>query len=72
MESVCRICGCTDDDPCIVEPEGVLAPTITCAWDALDPRLCTFCAETQQIQFQYQIDIALTVGPELALSRMRR
>lgn len=32
----CRVCGCSDNDPCIIASNGE-----TCAWSSED--LCTFC-----------------------------
>jgi len=58
-DRACRLCGCTEDAPCVVEdPEDPLAPIVTCGWDEWDPRLCTFCAERQQLELIWQIRIA--------------
>jgi hypothetical protein len=38
-EAICRICGCTDADPCTL-PNGY-----HCGWHDGDPDLCTACAE---------------------------
>jgi transcription elongation factor Elf1 len=38
-EATCRVCGCTDVDPCITDLGE------TCAW--VEPDLCNFCAEIE-------------------------
>jgi len=54
----CRLCGCTEDEACVITlPEG---PSV-CAWDDVDPRICSFCAEMQQVQLVYQVRIALAL-----------
>lgn len=37
----CRVCGCTDLEPCISGGDE------TCAW--IDTDLCDFCAETEEL-----------------------
>jgi len=60
VESVkaCRLCGCTEDEACVITlPEG---PSV-CASDDVDPRICSFCAEMQQVQLVYQVRLALSL-----------
>ncbi len=37
---VCRVCGCTEDDPCTFE--GLSGQIVACCWAA--PDLCSACA----------------------------
>ncbi len=39
---VCRVCGCTEDDPCIEDVFGAV-PGRCCSWAA--PDLCSACVE---------------------------
>lgn len=48
-EQRCRICGCTETDPCIRPApglrEGQKTLLLACSWAA--PDLCNFCAEQE-------------------------
>ena len=54
VAGVCRVCGCTDSQPCILDPEGVSVAIddgsttmplghTTCSW--IEPDLCSGCVK---------------------------
>lgn len=42
MKGECRVCGCTDNEPCIDGATGY-----TCCWVNREQNLCDFCADLE-------------------------
>jgi hypothetical protein len=59
MPRICRMCGCTDEDPCFNESVGAFAPLDgeypdeTCHWVEKD--LCSFCSAEQILKDEQQL-----------------